>query len=243
MPKFFVNADDISSDIIRIKGEDCSHIKKVLRRKAGDQLIVCDGVSLDYVCEITSVEKEEIITKVITSSPFLTEPDARCGLFMALPKGEKMEYIIQKSVELGVSSIIPVACSRCVVRLDKGEGKKKQVRWQRIAEAAAKQCGRGMVPQVSEPVSFIEALSMMEGYKNRAVFYEEEKQLDISSYLQENMEDFAFFIGPEGGIHPDEIALCHEKNIPCLSLGRRILRAETAPLFVLSVFMYVTHNL
>jgi 16S rRNA (uracil1498-N3)-methyltransferase len=243
LPKFFVSPKDIASDAIRITGEDCTHIRKVLRQKEGDRLTVSDGCGRDYICEITAVKKEEIITRIIASSPSVSEPAVRCGLFMALPKGEKMEYIIQKSVELGVSSIVPVACGRCVVRLSPVEGKKKQDRWQRIAEAAAKQCGRGIIPQVTEPVSFEQALFMMESYQNRAVCYEGEKQFSISAYLREDMAELAFLVGPEGGFDADEIALCQKKGVSCISLGRRILRAETAPLFVLSVFLYVTHNL
>lgn len=243
MPKFFVNLNDINSDTIHIKGADCTHIRKVLRQRVGDKLTVCDGRGLDYTCQITDIEKEEITTRIIASSPSQTEPSVNCALFIALPKGEKMEYIIQKSVELGVNLIVPVACGRCVVRLNPNEGKKKQDRWQRIAEAAAKQCGRGVIPNVAEPVSFEEALLLMEGYQNRAVCYEGEEQLSISSYLREDMVDFAFMVGPEGGFDANEIALCQKKGVSSISLGPRILRAETAPLFVLSVFLYVTHNL
>lgn len=243
MSKFFVKSGDFAPGVIRVRGEDCAHIRKVLRLGEGDLLTLCDGEGKDFLCEITAVGKEEIVTRILSSSRSESEPSVLCALFMALPKGEKMEYILQKSVELGVGLVVPVTSERCVVRLTPPEGQKKRERWQRIAEAAAKQSGRGLVPPVSAPVPFETALSMMALYQNKAVCYEGERSVSLSSCLQENMKDFAFLVGPEGGLSPKEIELCKKRGFSTVGLGKRILRTETAPLAVLSIVLYVTHNL
>jgi 16S rRNA (uracil1498-N3)-methyltransferase len=188
------------------------------------------------------VGKEENVTRILSSSRSESEPSVLCALFMALPKGEKMEYILQKSVELGVGLVVPVTSERCVVRLTPPEGQKKRERWQRIAEAAAKQSGRGLVPPVSAPVPFETALSMMALYQNKAVCYEGERSVSLSSCLQENMKDFAFLVGPKG-VFPEGNRAVQKEGLFTVGLGKRILRTETAPLAVLSIVLYVTHNL
>ena len=243
MPKFFVKKENISSTQIVIQGEDSKHISGALRHKAGDSIIICDGEGTDYACTISQMDSGSVTCQIAASSRSLSEPTAKCTLFMAIPKGDKMELIIQKAVELGVSSIVPVQSKRCVVQIKEKDIEKKRERWQRISEAAAKQSGRGILPQVFSPVSFAKALQMMARHEHKAVFYESEHNSSISDYVNKSIVDFAFLIGPEGGLDADEILACQENNISVLSLGQRILRTETAPLCVLSIFMYITQNL
>lgn len=237
MPRFFVTADNITDSTITITGEDAHHIANVLRASIGETLEVCDMANKLHLCEISSITPQTILLDVKETIENDTEPPYKATLLMALPKGDKMEYIIQKAVETGVGQIIPFSSSRCVCKLDDKGGEKKRERWQKIAKSAAEQCGRGIIPTVSAPVTFKQAVEIMKSHKNPFMCYEGEQALCIRDYLKEQTDnelDFCFMIGAEGGFSHDEYNRLKESGIKTVTLGKRILRCETAPIYVLS---------
>ncbi len=237
MPRFFVQSHAIQGDSITIVGSDASHISRSLRMKVGESVTVCDMQKTEYDCQIAAITAEDVTLSVLASKPSQNEPPYRAKLYMALPKADKMELIIQKAVELGVSDIIPYRSERSVVKLDEKGGAKKQERWQKIADSAAGQCGRGILPTVHAPVSFDEALKDAQGSPLCFLCYEGEDGLTLKNLLQrypQAPESVAFFVGAEGGIARDELQKCREAGVLSVGLGNRILRCETAPLFVLS---------
>lgn len=243
MYQFFVEqaAIDEQSHEVTITGSDVNHIKNVLRMKIGEEFNVSDGISSkEYRCAIKTFEEDAVICQLC----FVKESDAelpvKIYLFQGLPKADKMELIIQKAVELGVCQVIPVACGRSVVKLDEKKADKKIARWQGIAEAAAKQSKRGYIPQIMPVMSFKEAVKYAASVcVRRLVPYEladfdgMERTRQIFSQLKPG-EDIGIFIGPEGGFEDAEIKLCQDQGIEPVTLGRRILRTETAGLTVLS---------
>lgn len=238
MPKFFVPSENISGGFITIDEENSAHIGRVLRMKCGDRITVGDAAGADYECEITELG-ERVVCRVLDMTRNASEPNISVTLYQALPKGSKMEYIIQKTTELGIVKIVPCALSRCVVRLDKKEGEKKAARWQKIAAEAAKQSGRGIIPEVSVPITFARALKELKTHGNAFVPYEGEKIGRLRDVLTKNKSaDIAFMIGPEGGFSPEEIAALEAENIPPVTLGPRILRTETAGEATLAMVMY-----
>ena len=241
MPKFFVPKENILNDKIIISGEDVSHIKKVLRMNTGDELTLCDGKGINYDAVIDSITDGKIECRVISESKSETEANIEVTLFQGIPKAAKTDYIIQKTTELGIVRIVPVAMSRCVAKIDNAkDAAKKQQRWQKIAEEAAKQSGRGIVPVVDMPISFDRAVEML--LQNDIYFapYECEEQNSLKSVLtsKNNAKKIGFIIGPEGGFDLKEIEKLKEKNIPTITLGKRILRTETAGEAVLAMTMY-----
>lgn len=241
MHRFFVTPAQIEGDICRITGRDVNHIRNVLRMKPGETIAVRDGISRSYLCEIREMDAQEITARIVSSSEEATELPARIYLFQGLPKGDKMELIIQKSVELGVTEIIPVATRRSVVKLDAKKAEAKIRRWNAIAESAAKQSGRSLIPQVSRVMSFSEALDYAAEFDCSLIPYElaegmAETRAVIDS-LRPGMQ-IGVFIGPEGGFDSEEIAAACEKKIRPVTLGRRILRTETAGLTTLSILMF-----
>ncbi|MDR2899407.1 MAG: 16S rRNA (uracil(1498)-N(3))-methyltransferase [Clostridiales bacterium] len=224
MNRFF--AESIVDENITLSGEDINHIVNVLRLKTGERIIVSDGLGHDYVCEIAEIGKKSIGLKVIENFRNEAEPYVNITLFQGIPKLDKMELIIQKCVELGVSRFVPVETRRAVVKI---KDNKKTDRWQKIAEAAAKQSGRGIVPTVTESVSFKKALWEMAGFDLALMPYEMEKAQRIKDvWPKENVKNVAIFIGPEGGIDDTEALECAEKGVVPVTLGKRILRTETA---------------
>lgn len=241
MSRFFVNGKNILSDSIIITGEDVIHIKKVLRLKGGDNIIVSDGIGTDYHVEIQKIGSDMIDTKIINSYKNISEPPVNITLFQGLPKSDKMNYIIQKSVELGVKRIVPVITERTVVKISKNKDyKKRHQRWNRISMEAAKQCNRGIVPQVKYPIPFKDAIKIPANGGLKILPYEKEKSQGIKSILKDkpNNKDIFIYIGPEGGFSDREIELAFESEIKTISLGPRILRTETAGIVVLSILMY-----
>ncbi|MCX7746843.1 MAG: 16S rRNA (uracil(1498)-N(3))-methyltransferase [Clostridia bacterium] len=240
MPRFFVNSTDISDHTINITGEDVSHIKKVLRLTPGDNIIVSDGVCQDYLVEIERFEQDHIRTKVIRSEPNTTEPPIDITLFQGLPKSDKMDFIIQKSIELGVTTIFPVITERTIVRIDqKKDAAHKVTRWQRIAIEAAKQSNRGKIPKIEFPINFDNALNISKGMELSLIPYEKESKSKLKDIIQgKRIEKIAVFIGPEGGFTENEIERSLLNGIKPVTLGPRILRTETAGLAVLSILMY-----
>lgn len=241
MPKFFVEPEKIDGNTVVIDTEDVNHIRKVLRMNVGDKLNICDSCGWDYETEILSITDKNISCAILDKRKSDTEPELQVVLYQALPKASKMEYIIQKTVELGISKIVPVSTSRCVVKIEnKKDGEKKQTRWQKIAEAAAKQSGRGIIPQVSAPISFDQAVEELAACDLSFVLYECEEDNTIKTELKDisSKKKVGFIIGPEGGFSPLEIDKLKAKGINAVTLGRRILRTETAGEAVLTMIMY-----
>lgn len=245
MPRFFTQ--DITEAGGCITGEDAKHIAKVLRMKVGDELTVCDTKGRDYDCMIEEIGAGEVRLKVLSVAPSQSEPDVRVHLYQAMPKADKMETIIQKAVELGAASITPVMTRRCVSRPDAKSMDKKLVRYNRIALEAAKQCGRGVVPPVLPLLELPQALEQMQRTGCPILFYENAtapaKQVIAKARESGKELEIAVLIGAEGGFDEDEVALAMERGCHILSLGKRILRCETAPLAALTILMYETGNM
>lgn len=241
MSKFFVEEDKISNNKIIIDGDDVVHISRVLRLGKGDCITVCDGKGTDYETEIETVENNKIVLDIKSSEKSVTEPNISVTLFQALPKASKMEYIIQKTTELGISEIVPVSLARCVSKVDNAKTEKKKIeRWTKIAESASKQSGRGIVPKISGIATIDEVIEC--GKKLDLFFapYECEEQKTLKSVLTEksDIKTVGFLIGPEGGFDLSEIDKLKKANVPTVTLGKRILRTETAGEAVLAMTMY-----
>lgn len=239
MPRFFT--DNITENKAIITGDDAKHIGKVLRAKTGERVIVCDGRGYDYECEISEIS-DNIILNVLKKYPNDTEPSVRVHLFQALPKSDKMEYIIQKAVELGVNEITPVLTSRCISRPDESKMKKKTARWNAISETAAKQCGRGIIPIVHDIVSYKQAVETASSSETAIIFYENGGER-INSIVKSDVKEISVFVGCEGGFEQSEVDFAVASGIKPATLGKRILRCETAPICALSVIMNITENI
>lgn len=242
MYQFFVEPDQIYDKTVVIVGNDVNHIKNVLRMKPGEEIAVSNGIDgKEYHCGITALEEDRILCEIHLVKENDTELSARVHLFQGLPKADKMELIIQKAVELGVYEIIPVAARRCVVKLDDKKAKSKIERWQAIAEAAAKQSKRRVVPQVSQVMTFEQAVQRAAGMDVRLIPYELAEDMGRTREHIESLvagQDIAVFIGPEGGFEESEIEKALSRGIEPITLGKRILRTETAGLAVMAWIMY-----
>lgn len=244
MYQFFVEPSQINIDdkSVIILGSDVNHIRNVLRMKVGEEIAVsngCDGK--EYRCGILALEEECVRCELRFVKEDAVELPSKVYLFQALPKADKMELIIQKAVELGVYRVVPVAAKRCVVKLDDKKAKSKLSRWQGIAEAAAKQSKRGIIPEISEVMSFKEAVKWASAMDVRLIPYELAEEMDKTKEIIGNLQpgqSIAVFIGPEGGFEEAEIQTALENGIEPITLGKRILRTETAGFTILSWIMY-----
>ena len=238
MPKFFAEKQNITGGTIRLSAEDEKHIKTVLRAREGECLTVCDGEGTDYECKVASLENG-VLLEILSEAPCEAEPKTKITLYQGLPKADKMELIIQKCVELGVDRIVSVSTERSIVKLDKKEAKKLE-RWQKIAESAAKQSGRGKIPEVCQHVmKFRDAVSEAAELDGAIIPYEKERERGIRKFVSEfRGESVGVFIGPEGGFSEDEIGLAKEKGISPVTLGKRILRTETAGMVTAALLLY-----
>lgn len=241
MYRFYVEEEQISDNRIKITGSDVNHIKNVLRMEIEEKVIVCNGQGMDYYSVIEEITKEEILLSILEIKPTQSELQGKIYLFQGVPKKDKMELIIQKAVELGVYEIIPVMMKRTVVKLeDKKKELKKLERWQSIAASAAKQSGRGIIPQITETKTLAEALKYGKDLECKIVPYENaqgiSKTRKIMSDLRHNSL-VGIFIGPEGGFEESEITQAVKEGYSPITLGKRILRTETAGLTVLSMIM------
>ena len=255
MNHFFVKPENIISDgpeesgQIVIDGSDVNHIKNVLRMKAGEELLLSDGEGNDYHCVIEAFREEpqSVVCRIMDQETSRSELSVQFYLFQGLPKADKFEHIIQKSVELGVYEIIPVETARSIVKYDAKKQKSKQERWQKIAESAAKQSRRGVIPEVKPVMRFPEALAYAGGLDLILIPYENYKDMkatkEVIAGIRPGMK-VGIFIGPEGGFEQSEVELacgnmtgCQNQAVP-ISLGSRILRTETAPLMLLSVLAF-----
>lgn len=243
MPKFFIKESNVSLNQIVITGDDVNHIKNVLRLKQEDTIILSDGCGKDYIVKIDTFESDAIKTTILESKSNNTEPPIEITLFQGIPKSDKMDFIIQKSVELGVKKIVPVMTERTIIRFENHKDKVKKVdRWQKIVLEAAKQCNRGMIPTVEYPVSFNECLELAKEADLGIIPYEKEMENGLKNHLKNHLKNsihkVAVIIGPEGGFAENEIKNAVNYNIKPVTLGPRILRTETAGITVLSILMY-----
>lgn len=241
MHRFYVEQDLIRDNYISIIGSDVNHIKNVLRLRQGDEIVICNGQGKDYYCIINEVSDNEVVAAIDAVKDTAAELKSRIALFQGLPKKDKFELIIQKAVELGAAEIIPVMTGRVVVKLeDKKKEEKKLQRWQAIAMEAAKQSGRGIIPAVRPVHSFFDAIKALSRMELALIPYEKATDISITRELLGKIADYSrigVFIGPEGGFEEEEIKLAMEHNIRPITLGRRILRTETAGLAILSMMM------
>ena len=238
---WFFTENKIGSDKYIITGENAGHISKSLRMKPGEALTLVTPAGEQLDCVIKAVNAESVEVKIISRKPCENEPDVEITLYQALPKGDKMEYIVQKCVELGVSKIVPVISARCISRPDQKSLAKKQIRWQKIAKEAAGQSRRGIIPKVEPAVSFKEAVKLSAQNERNIIFYELGGE-SVKTLITNNPESIGIFIGSEGGFEQAEVDLAAQNGANAATLGKRILRAETAPLAALSVIMYETGN-
>lgn len=242
MYRFYVERDAIGKEEICLSGEDVNHIRNVLRMRAGEEVILCDGMGTDYRCRLKELKKESATAEIITKSLSETELPARFVLFQGMPKKDKMELIIQKAVELGVWEIVPVITKRTVVKPSEEKKAKKRERFQAIARAAAMQSMRGIIPEVAEELSFSDALKKAGTLDAVLIPYEEAKGIEytrevLAKLVADNVKSIGIFIGPEGGFEQEEVRAAVSMGASCITLGHRILRTETAGLVTLSLLM------
>ena len=246
MPRFFADAENITSDTVILTGDDAHHLSRSLRMAAGEQITVCDGKGTDLLCELSAFLPDRVEARILERTPSKTEPPYRAMLYQALPKGDKFDSIIQKAVECGVWSITPFESERCVVRLREEDQVKKTARRNRIALEAAKQCGRGIVPRVENGVSFREALQQASTADLALFCYEGEKNRSLASVLQsapvlageKDAPVISVVIGSEGGFSEAEAKEAVDAGLIPVGLGPRILRTETASSFVLACLSF-----
>ncbi len=241
MHHFFVTPEQVRENSIHIEGSDVNHIKNVLRMKIGEELQISDGYNKKYLCEIESMTSDEVCALIKEEQYADNELPSKIYLFQGLPKSDKMELIVQKAVELGAYEIIPVATKRAVVKLDAKKASKKVERWNSIAESGAKQSGRNVIPKVTDVMTWKEALEYAKALDVVLIPYElaegMQETKDIISKIQQG-QSVGIFIGPEGGFETSEVELAMEYGAKPITLGKRILRTETAGLTTLSILMY-----
>ena len=238
MPRFFI--DGAADGRAYIAGADALHIAKALRMRPGEALTLCDGKGTDFEGVLETVTDRQVTVRITASRPSQAEPTLAVTLYQGLPKGDKMDWIVQKAVELGVTAVVPVATRRSVARLE-GKADKKQERWQRIAAEAAGQCGRGMLPSVERPLSWSQALSCLSG-EPALVFYEGGGR-PLRELVTPSTRRLSVFVGPEGGFDPEEIDAIRRQGGGVATLGPRILRCATAPLAALTLLMHLSGNM
>lgn len=241
MPRFFIDEEQIKGDTIILDEENSNHLSKVLRSKIGDEVTVCDKKETDYNCTILEMSKKEVTLKVVEKVKNTTEPKTKITLFQALPKQSKMELIIEKCVEIGVSDIVPIKTKFCIAKKnDKSDN--KLARWQKISLTASKQCNRGIIPKVHDTIDLKDIKDYVSDFDAIIVAYEKEKDLTIKNFLRDNehkqFKNIGVVIGSEGGFDADEIEYLRNLNLDIVSLSTRILRTETASIYLLSILLY-----
>lgn len=240
MPRFFVN--DVDEENMRITGNDAHHIGYSLRMRCGEELTVC-CCGIDYNCVIRSITGDEVYLDVVGKQRCAAEPNVEVTLFQAVPKLDKLEFIIQKSVELGVSRLVPVLTRRCISRPDGRDFEKKLKRLNKIAEEAAKQSGRGIIPEVAPIVSYKKSLEMMAELDKTILLYEEEGGCSFGEVAFDGVKKVGIVVGSEGGFDKEEAEAAVNVGAEQVWLGKRVLRCETAPITALSILMFLTNNM
>lgn len=238
MPRFFIDMPTDSKAVIT--GSDAVHIGRSLRMKLGDEITLCSQ-GIDFNAEILTISDSEVVCEILSSHKSETEPNVRLTLFQAMPKSDKMDLIVQKAVELGAFRICPVLTERCVSRPDSKSFEKKRQRWQKIALEAAKQSGRGIIPEIGNMLSFKECVTQMQN--THAFMCYEKGGKSLSSDALSNADEISLLIGSEGGFEQSEADFAAENGITLAGLGSRILRCETAPIAAISIIMSITGNM
>ena len=247
MHHFFVRPEQISGKEAYIEGPDWNHAANVLRVRPGEQVLLSAGEDWDYLCTVREVDRagQRVLLSVLEENRDIRELPVKISLYQGLPKSDKMELIIQKAVELGAARVIPVETARCVVKLDRKKAESKRSRWQAISESAAKQSGRSVIPEVAMPMPFAAALKEAADSDIRLIPYENAEGMERTRKILESVQPgqkIAVFIGPEGGFEETEIRQAEEAGFEAVTLGKRILRTETAGFVVLSLLMAQTEG-
>ena len=238
MTRFFVEAQDLSGDVLHLTGENFQHAR-VLRLKPGEKLLVCDGQGREALCQVRQVGASDMELEILERRDSETEAAVKVSVYMAFSKADKLEHVIQKATELGAYEIVAFPSARCVSRPDEKSLQKKLERWQKIAASAAEQSGRGRIPQVITLGSFQEALERAAQADKALLFYENEHAVTLRMALEEGSWSTASLLtGPEGGLEESEVEQARKAGFQVCTLGKRILRCETAPLCALSAVMY-----
>ena len=240
MTRFFVSPEEMQDEFMVLTGENAEHAK-VLRLKNGENVLVCDGNGKECVCTVSDVSPGQISLVVQKRQESFSEPNVKASIYMAFPKADKLEHVIQKATELGAFEIVAFPSARCVSRPDEKSLKKKQERWQKIAASAAEQSGRGRIPEVIVLSYYQEALKRAGESDLGILFYENERATTLKMAIEENsFQTISLLTGPEGGLEPKEVEMAKDAGFQICTLGSRILRCETAPLCALSAVMYAT---
>ena len=238
MARFFVEADQMLGDVITLTGENAQHAK-VLRLKTGEQVLTCDGEGMECLCEVIAMGSGIVELSVRERRQATSEAAVSVSIYMGFPKSDKLEHVIQKATELGATEIIAFPAARSVSRPDEKSMKKKLERWQKIAASAAEQCGRGRIPQVLVLDSYASALERAAKADKALLFYENERATTLRMALDAgSFHSVSLMTGPEGGLEEKEVQQAQDAGLQVCTLGRRILRCETAPLCALSAVMY-----
>lgn len=239
MRRFFVNPEQINEREIIITGSDAHHLARVVRLKEGDKVLAFDGTGIEYTVSIEKMELDRILGRIIAVSSSSKDPIFKITLVQGVPKGDKMDLIIQKTTELGVFKIVPVLTERTVVKLEDSKKVKRLERWQKIAQEASKQCQRATVPEVAPIQSLKQYLDGLDAQEKGLILWEEEHSKGIKEFLKQQQGDsLVVFVGPEGGFSAEEVIMMRDKGMVSVTLGRRILRTETAGLVALAVIQY-----
>ena len=247
MHHFFVRPEQISGKEAYIEGPDWNHAANVLRVRPGEQVLLSVGEDWNYLCTVREVDRagQRILLSVLEENRDVRELPVKISLYQGLPKSDKMELIIQKAVELGAARVVPVETARCVVKLDRKKAESKRARWQAISESAAKQSGRSLIPEVAMPMKYAAALKEAADSDIRLIPYENAEGMERTRKILESVrpgQKIAVFIGPEGGFEETEIRQAEEAGFEAVTLGKRILRTETAGFVVLSLLMAQTEG-
>ena len=238
MVRFFAQPEELAGDSVILTGENAQHAK-VLRLKAGEEVLVCDGAGQECLCRVAEFDGKELALTVFDRRDSVTEAAVRVSVYMAFPKADKLEHVIQKATELGAYEIVAFPSGRCVSRPEEKSLRKKLERWQKIAASAAEQSGRGRIPQVLTLGSYREALERAKHADKALLFYENEHAVTLRMALESSpFETVSLMTGPEGGLEEAEVAQARGAGLQVCTLGKRILRCETAPLCALSAVMY-----
>ena len=240
MARYFVEPQELTGDCLTLTGENAQHAK-VLRLKAGEEVLVCDGAGKECRCEVTEIYPGEVCLKALEYRDSVTEPAVKASIYMAFPKADKLEHVIQKATELGAYEIVAFPSGRCISKPDDKSLKKKLERWQKIAASAAEQSGRGRIPEVVVLPSFASALQRAAAADKALMFYENEHATTLKMAMETgSYETISLLTGPEGGLEEKEVAQARDAGLQVCTLGSRILRCETAPLCALSAVMYAS---
>ncbi len=238
MARFFVDQEDIGQDTILLTGENAQHAK-VLRLKTGEEVLVCDGKGNECVCKVVDFDPGEVTLDILERRASVTEASVKVSIYMAFPKADKLEHVIQKATELGAYEIVAFPSGRCISKPDEKSLKKKLERWQKIAASAAEQSGRGRIPEVVVLGSYAEALRRAASCDKALMFYENEHATTLRMALESGeFQTVSLLTGPEGGLEEKEVEQAKSAGLQICTLGSRILRCETAPLCALSAVMY-----